>query len=237
MIVQCAQNSALQTPTALAALCGQRFVIRYFQLVEIGFFETRSGRLVVFMRCCGIWANPCLALVWPARNRTNQRARDPDYGQISEWLQFALSTTTYCAASYALRGVNRRVDSTECYRVRILLCLLSRSGEHKGRAISATGHHTAPHCGWAQFASSAVRSVCGRRQRPAGVVMRWMSWWRSDLGFAHASLCALRSSVWSARNQPLSDDCVSLVGGRISCFLACRRPSPQILNIVAVSIL
>jgi hypothetical protein len=92
-------------------------------------------------------------------------------------------------------------------------------------AISATCHHTARTAAGRNL-PRLPSEVCGRRQRPAGVVLWWMCWWRSDLGFAHASFCALRA-LRSAPTDPLLMT-ASLVGGRISCFLACRRPSPKI---------
>lgn len=70
-------------------------------------------------------------------------------------------------------------------------------------AISATCHHTAPHCGWAQSASFAVRSVwpaaTARWRRDVVDVLVEVGSWL--LHMPVSALCA-RSSVCSARTDP-----------------------------------
>ena len=151
------------------------------------------------------------------RNRTNQRARDPDYGQISEWLQFALQARL--SVSHHTLCVESAAEQTrQSVTVYGYCCVFPRAAVNINDWPFPPPATNCIHCGWAQFASFAVRSVwpaaTARRRRDAVDVVVEVAAWLCTCQFLCAAL-ALRSGLPKATPFPWA----SLVGGLRSDYL------------------
>lgn len=231
MIAQCARNSALPAPVCSGCSVWSTLRSSVFSARDwIGFLRRD---LAVRSCSCDVLRHlddPCLALVRPA-------GTEPTSGHETQITVKFPSGSSAVDSTQSVCGFEQTRQSVTVYGY---CCVFSRA------AVNINGghfRHLPPHC--TALRLGAICLVC-RPKCVAGGNGPLASRCGGCVGggrilaFAHASFCAVRSLFGLlCTNRPLSRT-ASLVGGRISCFLACRpsrRPSPPNISTVAVSIL